>query len=128
MRGRNPIDAVEQVPVCSQHRVGLGHERVLAGRRDPRLDQRPRVCCVLVVELGMEVEVGRRRPARATVELPQPATLGVGDRRLTGLDRVVYDQSVEWLREAVNKARIGHTDRLKALKRLAEWGDEPSGA
>jgi hypothetical protein len=43
------------------------------------------------------------------------------------VDRVVYDQSVDWLREAVNKARIGHTDKLKALKRLAEWGDEPSG-
>ncbi len=30
---------------------------------------------------------------------------------------------MEWLREAVNKARIGHTDRLKALKRLAEWNE-----
>jgi hypothetical protein len=37
------------------------------------------------------------------------------------VNRVVYDQSVEWLRDAVSKARIGHTDRLKALKRLAEW-------
>ncbi|MDQ6870479.1 MAG: DUF763 domain-containing protein [Gemmatimonadota bacterium] len=37
------------------------------------------------------------------------------------VNRVVYDQSVDWLRDAVNKARIGHTDRLKALKRLAEW-------
>jgi len=42
------------------------------------------------------------------------------------VNRVVYDQSVEWLREAVNKARIGHSDRLKALKRLAEWESEPS--
>jgi hypothetical protein len=37
------------------------------------------------------------------------------------VNRVVYDQSVDWLREAVNKARIGHSERLKALKRLAEW-------
>jgi hypothetical protein len=37
------------------------------------------------------------------------------------VNRVVYDQSVDWLREAVNKARIGHTDKLKALRRLAEW-------
>jgi uncharacterized protein len=37
------------------------------------------------------------------------------------VNRVVYDQSVEWLREAVNKARIGHSERLKALRRLSEW-------
>jgi hypothetical protein len=37
------------------------------------------------------------------------------------VNRAVYDHSVEWLREAVNRARIGHSERLKALKRLAEW-------
>lgn len=37
------------------------------------------------------------------------------------VNRVVYDQSVVWLREAVNKARIGHSERLKALRRLADW-------
>ncbi len=37
------------------------------------------------------------------------------------VNRAVYDHSVDWLREAVNKARIGHSDRLKALQRLAEW-------
>ena len=37
------------------------------------------------------------------------------------VNREVYDHSVDWLRDAVNKARIGHSDRLKALKRLADW-------
>jgi len=37
------------------------------------------------------------------------------------VNRAVYDHSVDWLREAVNKARIGHSDRLSALKRLADW-------
>jgi hypothetical protein len=37
------------------------------------------------------------------------------------VNRDVYDQSVTWLKEAVNKARIGHSERLKALKRLSEW-------
>ncbi|MFL5527384.1 MAG: DUF763 domain-containing protein [Gemmatimonadaceae bacterium] len=37
------------------------------------------------------------------------------------VNRVVYDESVEWLREAVGRARIGHTERLKALRRLADW-------
>src|SRR5947209_2683316 len=38
------------------------------------------------------------------------------------VNRDVYDQSVNWLKEAVNKARIGQVERLKALKRLAEVG------
>jgi hypothetical protein len=37
------------------------------------------------------------------------------------VNRAVYDHSVEYLRDAVNKARIGQTDRLNALKRLADW-------
>ncbi len=37
------------------------------------------------------------------------------------VNRTVYDGSVEWLRDAVNKAKIGHTDKLDALKRLASW-------
>jgi len=36
------------------------------------------------------------------------------------VNRDVYDQSIDWLREAVSKARIGHSERLKALRRLAE--------
>jgi uncharacterized protein len=45
------------------------------------------------------------------------------------VNRAVYDQSVDWLREAVNKARIGHTERLKALRRLGEWtGTSPGVA
>ena len=37
------------------------------------------------------------------------------------VNREVYDQSVGWLREAVSRARIGHSDRLKALRRLSDW-------
>jgi hypothetical protein len=37
------------------------------------------------------------------------------------VNRAVYDQSVQWLHEAVAKARIGHSERLKALRRLADW-------
>jgi uncharacterized protein len=34
------------------------------------------------------------------------------------VNRAVYDQSIDWLRIAVEKAKIGHTDRLEALRRL----------
>jgi hypothetical protein len=36
------------------------------------------------------------------------------------VNRVVYDHTVEWLRDAVTKARIGHSDRLHALRRLTD--------
>ena len=37
------------------------------------------------------------------------------------VNRDVYDDSIEWLRDAVNKARLGRGDKLSALKRLADW-------
>ena len=37
------------------------------------------------------------------------------------VNRDVYDDSIEWLRDAVNKARLGRGDKLNALKRLADW-------
>ena len=46
---------------------------------------------------------------------------GGKDRHPYPVDREVYDHSVEWLRDAVGKARIGHSEQLDALKRLAEW-------
>jgi hypothetical protein len=41
------------------------------------------------------------------------------------VNRDVYDGTVEWLREAVAKAKIGHSERLKALRRLGEWASVP---
>src|SRR5215212_249417 len=35
------------------------------------------------------------------------------------VNRDVYDQSVHWLRDAVDKARIGRSDKLHALERLS---------
>jgi uncharacterized protein len=49
---------------------------------------------------------------------------GGKDRHPYPVDREVYDHSVEWLRDAVGKARIGHSEQLDALKRLVEW-EEP---
>ena len=37
------------------------------------------------------------------------------------VDRDNYDASIEWLRDAVGRARMGNTDRLDALRRLANW-------
>ena len=37
------------------------------------------------------------------------------------VDRQNYDRSIEWLRDAVGRARLGNSDRLHALRRLADW-------
>ncbi len=37
------------------------------------------------------------------------------------VDRGTYDLSIEWLREAVTRARLGRGDRLEALRRLARF-------
>ena len=37
------------------------------------------------------------------------------------VNREVYDHSIEWLRDAVTKPRMGRSDKLNALTRLAEW-------
>ena len=37
------------------------------------------------------------------------------------VDRATYDHSIEWLREAAARARIGDTERTRALRRLAEY-------
>lgn len=36
------------------------------------------------------------------------------------VDRITYDQSIEVLKQAVNKAKINHSEKLSALKRLAK--------
>jgi hypothetical protein len=41
------------------------------------------------------------------------------------VNREVYDQSIEWLRQAVAKARMGNSDRVDALKRLVNWETTP---
>jgi hypothetical protein len=37
------------------------------------------------------------------------------------VNRTVYDGSVDWLKDAVGKAKIGQTEKLNALKRLSDW-------
>jgi hypothetical protein len=81
----------------------------------------PGVGAKAVRALAMVAEVVYGAPA----SMKDPARFsfahGVKDGHPYAVNRVVYDQSVDWLRDAVNKARIGRSDKLDALKRLAEW-------
>jgi hypothetical protein len=38
------------------------------------------------------------------------------------VDRATYDRTVETLRAAVARARLGQRDRLEALRRLSAFG------
>jgi hypothetical protein len=42
------------------------------------------------------------------------------------VDRETYDRSIDWLRNAVSRARIGHSDRLRALQRLKDYDGRPA--
>ena len=39
------------------------------------------------------------------------------------VDRKTYDETVHYLRAAVDRARVGRSDRVSALKRLASWAE-----
>jgi len=40
------------------------------------------------------------------------------------VDQQTYDRSIHLLREAVDRVKVGRTDRVKALKRLSRWEEE----
>ncbi len=37
------------------------------------------------------------------------------------VDRATYDKTIAWLRDAIDKAKVGHSERLHALRRLQGW-------
>jgi hypothetical protein len=69
----------------------------------------------LIAELAYGKPASYRDPARFSF------AHGGKDGYPYPVDRENYDQSIEWLRQAVSRARIGDSDRLKALRRLASW-------
>jgi hypothetical protein len=87
----------------------------------------PGVGAKAVRALAMVAEVVYGAPA----SMKDPARFsfahGGKDGHPYPVNREVYDQSVDWLRDAVDKAKIGRTDRLGALRRLAEWQSAEPG-
>ena len=104
------LDAVEQLPVGAQHRLGLGEQRLRVRAVQQRLDQLALLGGVLEVERRMKVEVrGRVRALVEAVVLDEPGALGLRDRRLAGLDRVERDErgSSERSPSAAQASRAG---------------------
>jgi hypothetical protein len=69
----------------------------------------------LIAELLYGAPASTRDPARFSF------AHGGKDGTPFPVDRTTYDSSIDFLREAVARARIGQTDRLHALRRLREW-------
>jgi uncharacterized protein len=75
----------------------------------------------LIAELLYGEKASTRDPARFSF------AHGGKDGTPFPVDRKTYDQSVEWLRVALGRAKMGRSDRLSALKRLAENPKAASG-
>ena len=73
----------------------------------------------LVAELLYGERASVRDPARFSV------AHGGKDGHPYPVDRETYDRSIAFLKDAVGRARIGRSERLGALKRLARWEDRP---
>ncbi len=74
----------------------------------------------LIAELVYDRPASARDPARFSF------AHGGKDGQPYPVDRATYDRSVAWLREGVERARVGQSEKLQALKRLARWsGGEP---
>ena len=81
----------------------------------------PGVGAKAVRALAMVAEVVYGSPA--SMEDPARFSFAHGgkDGHPYPVNREVYDESIDWLRDAVTRARMGRSDKLNALKRLAEW-------
>src|SRR5207249_12000607 len=76
----------------------------------------------LVGELVYNAPVSIKDPARFAF------AHGGKDRHPYPVDRKTYDQSIETLHTAAEKAKIGQRDQVEALQRLTLWADaEPGG-
>jgi hypothetical protein len=73
----------------------------------------------LIAELAYGEPASARDPARFSF------AHGGKDGHPYPVDRETYDRSIEWLREAVARARVGRTDRVDAMRRLARWDATP---
>jgi hypothetical protein len=71
---------------------------------------------IRALSLISELVYGVKQPVRDPVRFS--FAHGGKDGYPYPVDRITYDESVEFLRSALGRARVGNTDRIKAIKRL----------
>ena len=72
----------------------------------------------LVAELIFGAQASFRDPARFSF------AHGGKDGHPYPVDRENYDLSIDILRQSLSAAKVGHTDKVKAFKRLARFENE----
>ncbi len=120
MPGRHAIDLARDVRPRNLRSVLLttyeaapdGFEELLAL---PGVGARAVRALALLAEILHGAPASARDPARFSF------AHGGKDGHPYPVDRGTYDLSIEWLREAVTRARLGRGDRLEALRRLARF-------
>ncbi len=78
----------------------------------PGVDPKTIRALALISELVYETIVATNNPARFSF------AHGGKDGIPYPINRQVYSQSIEYLKEAINKAKIGHWKKLHAFKKL----------
>jgi hypothetical protein len=108
--------SVERVLLKTYENPPADFERLLATRGvGPKTIR----ALALIAEVLYGTPASRRDPARYSF------AHGGKDGVPYPVDRRTYDRSIEILREAVARARIGDTERKKALQRLTSWEKGP---
>ena len=69
----------------------------------------------LISELVYGIPVSLRDPARYSF------AHGGKDGYPYPVDKATYDQSIQTLHQAMEKAKIGDTEKIAAIKRLRSW-------
>jgi hypothetical protein len=107
-RDLNPAH-VQKVLLSTYERAPQNYEQLLA---TPGVGPAAVRALALISEVVYGAPASTRDPARFSF------AHGGKDGHPFPVDRVTYDHSIAWLREAVARARIGASERVEALKRL----------
>jgi hypothetical protein len=120
MPGRHAIDLARDVRPRNLRSVLLTtYEAAPSGFED--LLALPGVGARAVRALALLAEIVHGAPASARDPARFSFAHGGKDGHPFPVDQRTYDVSIEWLREAVTRARLGRTDRMDALRLLARF-------
>jgi hypothetical protein len=104
--------AIKKVLLKTYERQATDFEHLLG---EPGIGAQSLRSLSLIAELVYQAPASRRDPAAYSF------AHGGKDGHPYKVNRALYDANLEHLRDAINRARLGQTDKVKALKALAEF-------
>lgn len=106
--------------LSAAHQAGPQDFETLLGT--PQIGPKAIRSLALTAELIYGTPVSRRDPARSPRWADYAYAHGGKDGHPFPVDRRLYDQDIAVVTDAVRKARLGHTEKTEALRRLARLG------